>query len=63
MMILVRLIDLFVEYVKLLIGTKGSVPARVLAWLVLLAAVVAVIAVVAWGVATIPTLVDTLNGT
>ncbi|MCH5642436.1 hypothetical protein [Gordonia sp. ABSL49_1] len=62
MMTLVRLIDIFVEFVKILIGQSGNAVARVLAWLVVLAAVVAVVWLIAWGVSMIPTWVDALNG-
>uniref|UniRef100_UPI003D92893B hypothetical protein n=1 Tax=Gordonia sp. B7-2 TaxID=3420932 RepID=UPI003D92893B len=62
MMTLVRLIDIFVEFVKILIGQSGNAVARVLAWLVVLATVVAVVWLIAWGVSMIPTWVDALNG-
>ncbi|MET9200731.1 hypothetical protein [Gordonia sp. NPDC003585] len=62
MMTLVRLIDIFVEFVKILIGQRGNAVARVLAWLVVLAAVVAVVWLIAWGASMIPTWVDALNG-
>lgn len=62
MMILVRLIDLFVEYVKLL-GGSGPLFARILAWAFLLAVVAVVIGLVVWGITMIPALIDALNGT
>ena len=62
MMVLVGLIDLFVEYVKVLIGQRGNIAARVLAWVVLLSVIAAVIGLIAWGVSMIPELIDLLNG-
>ncbi|MDL9936311.1 hypothetical protein QSJ18_06105 [Gordonia sp. ABSL1-1] len=64
MMLLVRLIDLFVEYVKLLFGVGyQNTGARVVAWLFLIAVIATVIGLIAWGVALIPDLIDVLNGT
>ena len=62
MMVLVRLIDVGMEYVKLLLGLNGGSARRVLAWISLLSLVCAGIALIAWGVWAIPMLVDTLNG-
>ncbi|MGO3327842.1 hypothetical protein [Gordonia sp. (in: high G+C Gram-positive bacteria)] len=65
MMLLVRLIDVLVEFVKLLVGAPGlrNVLGRVAAWLVLIAVIGAVVALIAWGVSLIPELIDLLNDT
>lgn len=62
MMILVRLIDAGMEYIKLLLGLSGNKAMRVLAWISFLALVGAGIALIAWFVMYIPELVDLLNG-
>ncbi|MEP9391515.1 hypothetical protein ABLE94_04530 [Gordonia sp. VNK1] len=63
MMTLVRLIDLFVEFVKILLGQGSGGPiVRVLAWLVVIAVGAVAVALVAWFVVSIPAIVDTING-
>lgn len=64
MMLLVQLIDVIVEYVKLLVGAPGhrNAFARIIAWLLLIAGIGAVVALIAWGVAMIPELIEILNG-
>ncbi|WOC10958.1 hypothetical protein [Gordonia sp. MP11Mi] len=64
MMLLVQLIDVIVEYVKLLVGAPGhrNIFARVIAWLVLIALIATVVGLIAWGVSLIPELIGLLNG-
>jgi hypothetical protein len=63
-LILVHVIDWFVEWVKYLGGAPGhrNVGARIFAWLFLLVVIAAVVAVIAAVVWAIPGLVDLLNG-
>lgn len=61
MMTLVRLIDLGVEYIKLLLGVNGGPVARILAWISFLALIAVAVALITWGVRSIPTFVDYLN--
>ena len=63
MMILVRLIDWLVEWVKYLGGAPGhrSPIIRILAWLYLIFLVVAAVVLIAWLVSKIPEFVDFLN--
>ncbi len=64
MLILVRVIDLLVEYVKYLAGAQGhrNPAARIAAWVLLLTVVGVVVALISWGVSEIPALIDVLNG-
>jgi hypothetical protein len=62
MMVLVRLIDVFVIFCKVLGGRGYGNPfTRVLAWLVVLSVLFFAVGLVVWAVAHIGDFVDTLN--